>query len=108
MTLLAGRTHALTDRAGRDLGRFEVESVQGNLVLGTFVPGPGFAEVEPLFRYFEELVDHQVLSLTDQAQVPIGELGIRFADGPHLTDVQIYSDGGASGRLPAGRNGPPT
>ena len=102
MTAIAvGRAVGLTDAAGRAIGSLAVEEVEGNQRLGTFTPGPDYPAVEPLFRYFEELVEQQGLSLVDAADAAIQEIGPRLADGTPVHDVQIYSDGRASFRLPA-------
>lgn len=102
-----GLALAITDAIGRDLGSFAVEEVKPGLRLGTFTPGADYPAVAPLFRYFEELADNQVLSLVDQAADRIQAIGPRLADGTPIHDVQIYSDGGASFRLPTDleRNG---
>lgn len=105
MDIQLGITHQITDSNKHDLGQFQVETAEGNRLLGRFRPGPDFATVEPLFRDFEELVNDQILSLTDEAQDRIHELGIQFDDGTLLTDVQFYSNGAASCRLAAERNG---
>lgn len=101
-------TAALATRTGLRLGRVEVESITDGLILGEFTPGPDYPEVVHHFRYFEELVDGCVLSLTDQAIAVIDGLGvlIELPTGSYqVHDTQIYSDGGFSCRLPAERNG---
>jgi hypothetical protein len=97
----------ITDAAGRDIGSFHIEEVEPGRMLGTFTPGADYPAVAPLFAYFEELVDNQVLSLVDEAAEKIQAIGPRLADGTPIHDVQIYSDGGASFRLPpqSERNG---
>jgi len=93
----------LTTRAGLHIGTVEVESTVDGRVEGTFTPGPDYLQVEPHFRHFEELVDGQILSLTDQAMAVIDGLGIvaHLPGGEFpVHEVQIYSDGGFSCRLP--------
>jgi hypothetical protein len=99
---------ALSTRTGLRLGSIEVESITEGLIMGEFTPGPDYPQVEHHFRYFEELVDGCVLSLTDQAMAVIDDLGIvvELQTGNYpVHDTQIYSDGGFSCRLPKGRNG---
>jgi hypothetical protein len=101
-------TAALVTRSGLRLGRVVVESVDDGRLLGEFTPGPDFPQVEHHFRYFEDLVDGCVLSLTDQAMAVIDDLGVCVELPTALYpvhDTQIYSDGGFSCRLPAERNG---
>lgn len=101
-------TATLSTRSGLQLGRIEVESITEGLILGEFTPGPDYTQVEHYFRYFEELVDGCVLSLTDQAMAVIDDLGIvvELQTGNYpVHDTQIYSDGGFSCRLPKERNG---
>ncbi len=101
--ITAVATCLLTSRAGLNLGSIEVEKIEDGLVLGEFTPGPDYPVVKPHFLYFEELVEGQVLSLTDQAMEVIDGLGIIMSlpNGHHpVRDIQIYSDGGFSCRLP--------
>jgi hypothetical protein len=107
--IAVGRAVGLTDAAGRDIGSLLVEERETDRLLGTFTPGADYPAVESLFRYFEELVEQQCLSLVDEADAAIQAIGPRLADGTPVHDVQIYSDGGASFRLPAAadRNGRP-
>lgn len=110
--LAATRTFAVTDPAGRDLGRVRVESVEDRLVLGDFDPGPDYPAVEPVFRHFAEVVEQQSFSYLDAAEAAVAAIGVAVrADGEGepvpVSDVQIYPDGGASFRLPPAfaRNG---
>lgn len=110
--LAATRTFAVTDPAGRDLGQFRVESIQNGLVLGDFDPGPDYPAVEPVFRHFAEVVEQQSFSYLDAAEAAVAALGVTVRAGGEgqsiaVHDVQIYSDGGASFRLPLdpARNG---
>lgn len=107
MTIAIGHAAAITDAAGRAIGRFEVEERDGNRLSGTFHPGPDFPAVAGPVYEFADLVEDQVLSLVDQAQEAIAGLGLRM-NGTPVWDVQIYRDGAASFRLPptpADRNG---
>lgn len=94
---------SLRTASGLRIGWFTTETLDGEYVRGTFTPGPDFPAVEPLFREFEELVNDQVLSLTDQAMARIDRLGITVASpGGRETpihDLQVYSDGAASYRV---------
>ena len=92
---------AISDRTHRDIGVFLVEERRPGLVLGQFQPGADYASVEPLFRFFAELVEDQVLSLTEEAGETITRLGLSAdVDGipMKLHDVQIYADGAGSFR----------
>jgi hypothetical protein len=87
---------------GRHLGQVRAFSVYADRILGEFAPGPDYPAVEPLFLYFEELANDQILSLIDDAMAEIDALEIiaRVAEGEvAVHDVQIYSDGGFSCRL---------
>ena len=99
MTPVTGITHTMTDKVGRNLGTFEVESVKDDLFLGQFKQGPDFGVIEPLVLEFEELVNGFVLSFVDEVAAKIEAFGIRFEDGTPLRDIQIYSDGAASCRV---------
>jgi hypothetical protein len=109
MNPTATRTASLVTSSGRSIGELNVEEVRGELLMGTFTPGPDYPAVEPLFRAFAEIVEDQVLSLLDQVTEPIEALGIRLADGTPVWDVQIYPDGNASCRVGVrgGRTGAP-
>ncbi len=92
---------AIADPSHRDIGVFLVDERQPGLILGQFQPGAAYASVEPLFRTFAELVEDQVLSLTDEAGEAIDRLGLTAdIDGiaMKLHDIQIYPDGAGSFR----------
>ena len=92
---------AIADLDHRDIGIFLIDERRPGLILGQFQPGADYASVEPLFRYFAELVEDQVLSLTDDAGEAIDRLGLTAdVDGVpmKLHDVQIYADGAGSFR----------
>ncbi len=92
---------AIADPDHRDIGIFLIDERRPGLILGQFQPGADYASVEPLFRYFAELVEDQVLSLTDDAGEAIDRLGLTAdVDGVpmKLHDVQIYADGAGSFR----------
>jgi len=103
MTAIVTTTDALRTESGLCIGWFVTEELDGEYVRGAFTPGPDFPAVEPLFREFEELVNDQVLSLTDQAMAEIDRLGITVVlpngCAVPVQDVQVYSDGVASYRL---------
>ncbi len=109
MTLTASQTVTLTDSAGRELGSFAIDRVDGELVLGTFTPGPDYQTVRDIFDGFAEAVECAALSVVDQFDRQIAALGIRVIVGTHTLptrDVQIYPDGAASFRVAlAGLNG---
>ena len=103
MTLTANQIVKLTDRAGRDIGRLAVERVDGDLLLGTFTPGADYSMVSEIFDGFAEAVDHGSLSVVDNFDKQIAALGIQVTLGElnvPAHDVQIYSDGAASCRMP--------
>ncbi|MBA4063765.1 MAG: hypothetical protein C0501_08645 [Isosphaera sp.] len=114
MTPLAAATDLhLSDAAGRDLGRVAVGRREDGLFVGDFTPGPDYPAVEPVFRFFAEVVGQQSFSFLDQAEAAVARLGVtvRPAGGGRAVpaaDVQIYPDGGFSCRVPvtpAGANG---
>lgn len=95
----------VSDAAGRDLGMVEVESITDGLVVGEFIPGPDYNQVEPVFREFAEMVEAFSLHHIDRAADAIGRIGVTIRAHPTrppvaVHDVQIYSDGGFSCRLP--------
>ena len=111
-TLAPPTTLELSDPQGRRLGTVAVESVEGDLVLGTLTPGPDYDEVAPTFRALAEMVETFSLHWVDEAMGAIDRLGVTVrldGAGPAIRagDVQIDSDGGFSCRLPpaADRNG---
>lgn len=99
---MAALEMALWTADGRQLGQVRAFSVYAHRILGEFTPGPDYPSAEPLFRYFEELVNDQIISLMDDAMADIDALEI-IASVPEgevaVRDVQIYSDGGFSCRL---------
>jgi len=103
MTATGTAADTLRTASGLCLGWFVTEDRDGEYTRGTFTPGPDFAAVEPMFRHFEELVNDQVLSLTDRAMAEIDRLGITAISpagrAVEVHDVQLYSDGVASYRL---------
>ncbi len=110
MELQIGQRLELLDAQERALGQITLEERQGDLLLGSFAPGPGFAAVEPLFRRFEEAVNLQAIPAADRCEAAISALGLYLgqtggAAKVDVTDVQIWSDGGVSCRLPDDRAG---
>ena len=103
MTAIVTAADTLRTASGLCLGWFVTEELDGEYARGTFTPGPDFPAVEPLFREFEELVNDQVLSLTDRAMAAIDRLGITAVSpvgrAVEVHDVQLYSDGVASYRV---------
>src|SRR5687767_2091463 len=103
MTLLEGHELLIQDAQQRTLGRMTLETVNGDLLSGTFAPGEAFVAVEQLFKDFEEAVNAQALRTVDSIDAAIAELGLRLTatDGSQsiqVHDVQIWSDGGISCR----------
>jgi hypothetical protein len=94
-----------------------VETVEDDLLLGTFTAGLGFAGVRQLFLDWEQAVEGMSLSIADGFEREIEALGVHIESGPlaaavRVYDVQIWSDGGMSCRLkpfepklPAGETG---
>jgi hypothetical protein len=94
----------LLDNQQRRIGQMRIERQEENLLVGTFVPGPDFPSVEPLFHAFEEAADVQALSVIDELDTAIAALGLHLCSpgAPEpmaIQDVQIWSDGGISCRL---------
>lgn len=95
----------LTDGKRRQIGRITIETRENDLIIGKFVPGSAFPAVEQLFRDFEAAADAQALSVVDELDAAIAALGLhlRSLDGSQridVQDVQIWSDGGITFRLP--------
>ena len=99
--------YRLTDAAGRNLGQLHVERIEGDRVCGTFERGEDYDRVEPIFIHFSNVVEQQTFSYLDAVDAEIAALDLRLSDGTSIHDVQIYSDGNASFRIPASpeRNG---
>jgi len=108
-TMIGTTLYQMSDALGRDLGLVVIDGVEGGWMQGTFSPCPDYSAVEHHFTYFAELVEGQVLSLTDQAQESINQLGIvlRSPGGVFRAEnAQIDSENGFACRLPtAGLNG---
>ncbi len=110
MATMTGTTlYQMSDALGRDLGRVVIDGAEGGWMQGTFTPGPDYPAVERHFTHFAELVEGQVLSLTDQAQEAINQLGIVLhspGGAFRAVNAQIDSDNGFACRLPlAAMNG---
>src|SRR5262249_28344527 len=105
MQLQNGQSLDLIDAQQRLIGHVAVEGNEGELVEGTFVPGPAFADVEPLFRAFEEAANSQALRVVEDLAARLAALGLalRSPDARRIDihDVQIWGDGGISFRLSA-------
>ena len=104
MQVQTGQVLDLLDAQDRPVGRVQVESVEGELLLGKFTAGPAFPVVEHLFRAFEEAVNEQALSVVDELDAAISCLGLNLrAEGGvptmAVSDVQIWGDGSLSLRL---------
>ena len=94
----------LMDTQQRHIGQMQIEHQEDDLLVGTFVPGPGFPSVKRLFRDFEEAVDVQALHVIDELDAAIAALGLYLrrpdvAEPIAIQDVQIWSDGGMTCRL---------
>jgi hypothetical protein len=91
--LQAEQVVQLDDAAGNRIGQMVIDQLEGDLVMGRFVPAEGFARIKPLFDEFNELVDNQILSLLDEVDARIDALGLHLcAEGdlmPAIYDVQI-------------------
>lgn len=103
--LTATQTVRLTDAEARDLGRVQIESLEGGLLRGDFEPGSDYPSVEPIFRFFSDVVEQQSFSFLDEAESAVARLGVRLRvndsrDPIPVHDVQIYPDGGFSCRFP--------
>ena len=56
----------LVDAEQRQIGQMRIERHEDDLILGKFVPGPAFPNVQQLFRDFEEAVEVQALHVINQ------------------------------------------
>lgn len=104
MELHAGQVLELLDAQHHVLGQLIVEGREEQLLLGRFMPGPGFPAVDRLFRDFEEAANAQALAVLDDHDAAIAALGLwlREPGGSEKMDVknvQIWSDGGISCRI---------
>jgi hypothetical protein len=106
MNLQTGQKLLLVDAQQRILGDVEVEQLDAPLLLARFAPRPQFAAVAQLFRNWEEAADQQSLSVLDQLDTGIAELGLQLippyhAAGWAIHDVQIWGDGAMSCQVAA-------
>lgn len=104
MQLCAGQIVDLVDGEQRHIGQMRIERQEDDLIFGTFIPGPAFHSVEPLFRAFEEAVDVQALHVIDELDTAIGTLGLRIRcldimEPIEIRDVQIWSNDKITCRL---------
>jgi hypothetical protein len=86
----------LVDPQRRLLGRVLIEEIRGDLILGRFTEGPGYASLEHLFSAYREAVNQQLFSHVDELDDTIAALELRLlapdaADVPAIYDVQIGS-----------------
>jgi hypothetical protein len=100
----AGQVFQLLDAQEQLLGQVRVERTEADLVLGNFVPGPGFPAVQSVFLAFEKAANSQALAVVDELDAAIAALGLhlRSPDSPQrfdIHDVQIWSDGGITFRI---------
>jgi hypothetical protein len=105
MTLQGGQKWILLDGARRRIGELTIERMEDDLVFAAIYPGPDFGAVEPLFRSFEVAVEAQALKRVDELDAEIAALNLQLvsSDGREtvpVQDVQIWSDGGITCRLP--------
>ena len=94
----------LLDARQRQIGELVLERSEDKLLFGKFIPGRAFAEVQHLFREFEEAVNCRALRKVDELDATIDALGLHLQspDGSQrlaIRDVQIWSDGGITCRL---------
>ena len=103
MSLQTEQAVALVDAQQKQLGQVEIERREGDLLLGRFLPGPGFATVARLFRDFEEAANGQSLGVVERLDAAIAALGLTLrlsgSRSVDVRDVQIWSDGGFTCRL---------
>jgi hypothetical protein len=108
----------LRDAQGRRLGEVVIDRIEGDLVFGSFTPGPEFAAVQAMFAEFVEAANEQLLSIVARLDDEIKRLGLRLnapdgAEMPAIRDVQI-ADGsinfrtGPSDSDTPNRGGPPS
>jgi hypothetical protein len=104
MQLRAEQIVDLVDAEQRHIGQMRIERQEDDLIFGTFIPGPAFHTVEPLFREFEEAADVQALHVIDELDTAIAALGLRLRclnilEPIEIRDVQIWSNGSITCRL---------
>jgi hypothetical protein len=108
MQFQTGQQLMLTDAKRHNLGQITLERRENDLLVGRFAPGPDFAEVEELFRAFEDAVESQALHALDKIEAMIAGVTpgfeIQEPDGANsvvVRDVQIWRDGGVTCRIAA-------
>ena len=104
MSQYVGHSLDLMDTEQRQLGQMRIERQEEDLLYGTFVPGPVFPSVEPLFHEFEAAVEVQALHVIETLDAAIAALGLhlQWPDAREpiaVQDVQIWSDGTITCRL---------
>jgi len=113
MSLKSNQELSLLDGQGRDLGKVQIDRIEGDLVFGRFTPGPAYAQVEPLFAEYVEAANDQLLDIVGELDEKIAHLNMHLcsAEAGALTaihDVQI-GDGTITFRVRAtsgSANGP--
>ena len=83
----------LYDGSGGHLGTLHIEELRYGAWSGTFKPGPAYEAVRYLFEEWTRLLNDQCLSLLDDVDRKISEIGIRARIGETcipFEDVQIY------------------
>lgn len=104
MSRYVGHSVELMDTKRQQLGQMRIERQEDDLLSGTFIPGPSFSNVEPLFHEFEAAVEVQALHVIETLDVAIAALGLHLqwpeAREPiAVQDIQIWSDGRITCRL---------
>jgi hypothetical protein len=94
MSLKSNQEHCLLDGQARELGKVQIDRIQGDLVFGRFTAGAAYAQVEPLFAEYAAAANEQLLGIVGELDEKIAGLNLRLrtaeAGGlPEMHDVQI-------------------
>jgi hypothetical protein len=94
MTLKVNQELCLIDGQGRELGKVQIDRIQGDLVFGRFTPSPAYAQVEPLFAEYVIAANEQLLGIVGELDEKIAGLNLRLGSAesgalPAIHDVQI-------------------
>jgi hypothetical protein len=85
---------SLIDGQGRDLGKVQINRIQGDLVLGRFTPGPAYGQVQSLFAEYVAAANEQLLGMVGEVDEKIGRLNLQLYSAERrafagMKDVQI-------------------
>ncbi len=81
----------LFDQQGRWFGQVRVESIDSDWVCGKLIPSLVYAQVEQLFRDFEDAVNHQEFTRADEIyESNIEPLGLQLRSANGLPPIAIW------------------